>query len=203
MNLELTPLDQQATTPWREGQLMAARGYEETVTRIAGCTFENGLYRIHDETSGPPSRRFITETFPEFSERVVPFAYDWLGRQFGLDSARVADGEALILMMEPGTGQALEIPMSFRSFHEELGELREPALAESFFLKWSASNPGYLPLAPTGCVGYKVPLFLGGLDSIENLEVIDLDVYWSVCGQLRRGTRRMPAGTSIRQIAIE
>ncbi|WP_434798222.1 T6SS immunity protein Tdi1 domain-containing protein [Terrisporobacter vanillatitrophus] len=33
-------------------------------------------------------------------------------------------------------------------------------------------------------MGYKVPLFLGGEDDISNLEEIDMEVYWSVTGQL-------------------
>jgi hypothetical protein len=104
--------------------------------------------------------------------------------------------------MEPGTGQALEIPFGFESFHENLNDLREPALAATFFSRWASANGGAIPLAHGACVGYKVPLFLGGQDTVDNLEVIDLEVYWSVCGQLRQGTKRLPSGGSIRQISI-
>ena len=38
---------------------------------------------------------------------------------------------------------------------------------------------------PARCVGYKVPLFLGGADDIGDLELADLDVYWTITGQLR------------------
>ena len=33
--------------------------------------------------------------------------------------------------------------------------------------------PELLPLGTLQCVGYKVPLFLGGKDSLDNLEVVD------------------------------
>ena len=46
-----------------------------------------------------------------------------------------------------------------------------------------------LPIIRTGCVGYKVPLFLGGADVLANLEVIDLSVYVEICGQLRNEAR--------------
>jgi hypothetical protein len=36
----------------------------------------------------------------------------------------------------------------------------------------------------TECIGYRVPLFLGGSDTVENLEKVDLDVYWHLHGQL-------------------
>jgi hypothetical protein len=50
-------------------------------------------------------------------------------------------------------------------------------------------------------VGYGVPLFLGGQDVVDNLELTDLDVYWSVCGQLRCGAMSLPPGTSINQVS--
>jgi hypothetical protein len=62
------------------------------------------------------------------------------------------------------------------------------------------ANPGLLPLSSSQCAGYKVPLFLGGKDSLENLEVIDLEVYWSLSGQLRDGARVLPPGSSIGQV---
>ena len=187
------------STPWREKQLARADGYEEFTDRYAGRSFEGGLYRVHSETSGPRSLEIVSESFPQFSRRACPFAYDWLGRQFALDGARDQSGEALILMLEPGTGQALEIPLTFRAFHEQLDELREPALANHFFTQWSEANPTALPLRLSDCVGYRVPLFLGGKDFVDNLEVIDLEVYWTLTGQLRSGTVRMKPGTSIKQ----
>lgn len=69
--------------------------------------------------------------------------------------------------------------------HEQLDDLREPALAAPFFESWAQANPDLIPLAVTRWVGYKVPLFPGGKDTLDNLEVIDLEVYWSVSGQLR------------------
>jgi hypothetical protein len=42
--------------------------------------------------------------------------------------------------------------------------------------------------------------YLGGKDSVDNLEVIDLEVYWSLTGQLRDGTPLLPPGTSVRQV---
>ncbi|WP_442854002.1 T6SS immunity protein Tdi1 domain-containing protein [Bacillus sp. FJAT-18017] len=32
-------------------------------------------------------------------------------------------------------------------------------------------------------MGYRVVLFLGGEDTISNLEKVDMDVYWSLCAQ--------------------
>jgi hypothetical protein len=58
---------------------MAAAGYFE---RFAGRSFENGLYWLHDEETGPEGAALIAEAFPDFGGHACPFGYDWLGRQF-------------------------------------------------------------------------------------------------------------------------
>jgi hypothetical protein len=173
-------------------------GYVEFANEFAGASFDGGLYRVHDEQTGPLAMVLISEAFPEFADRVCPFGYDWLGRQFALDAGRLMDGQPLVLLLEPGTGEALEIPVSFVGFHdEELIEYADAALANEFFGAWSTQNPDTLPLDMVTCIGYRVPLFLGGRDTVENLEVSDLNVYWTMCGQLRRGIRDLPLGATV------
>jgi len=45
---------------------------------------------------------------------------------------------------------------------------------------------------------YKRPLFLGGSDTTDNLEISDLEVYWLLVGQLIREAKGLPSGTSVR-----
>jgi hypothetical protein len=194
------PGDQVPCSMWSDDRLLLAAGYSELASMFAGVAFENGLYRLHDAETGPRGAASIAESFPRFASRACPFGYDWLGRQFALDYRRVEEGEPQVLLLEPGTGEALEIPFSFGRFHEQLDELREPALAASFFASWARANPELLPLGAMQCAGYKVPLFLGGKDSVDNLEIVDLEVYWSLSGQLREGTMVLPPGTSVRQV---
>jgi hypothetical protein len=166
-----------------------------------GASFNNGLYRTVHPMESDTWRRRIGKAFPEFEERIVCFGYDWLGRAFALDSGRLVGNQPAVVMFEPGTGEALEIPANIETFHnEELIEFGEAALAISFFQIWSDSG-GFRPKI-TQCVGYKKPLFLGGEDVVANLELSDIDVYWHVMGQLIRGTRGVPKGTAIR-VAIE
>jgi hypothetical protein len=201
-NFRPLPADQTRHRPWIDARLASSAGYSQLAEEFAGRSFEDGLYRLHDDVSGPAAEALVAGAFPEYASRACAFGFDWLGRQFAIDSTRIEGGEALVLMMEPGTGKALEVPLTFAAFHEELGALREPALAAGFFAEWATANPALVPVKLAECVGYRVPLFLGGNDDIVNLEVIDLNVYWTVCGQLRLGTRQMPAGTSIRAVSI-
>jgi hypothetical protein len=133
----VVPAGQVPGPVWSDDRLLLAAGYCELAGMFAGVSFENGLYRLHDAETGPRGAAWIAGSFPRFASRACPFGYDWLGRQFALDSGRAEDGEPLVLLLGPGTGEALEIPFSFARFHEQLEELREPALAGSFFASWA------------------------------------------------------------------
>jgi hypothetical protein len=199
----LAPPDQGPGEAWHDDRFADAKGYPELARRFAGCTFENGLYRLHDAVSGPRALAYTREAFPDFAHRLCPFGYDWLGRQYAVDSGRVEGGEPQLLLLEPATGKALEIPLPFATFHdEELVDYRDEVLASDYFGEWSRANPTELPLRPDQCVGCAIPLFLGGSDAIESLEVTDLEVYWSLNGQLRIGTLRLPEGTQITDVSI-
>ncbi|MFG1621981.1 T6SS immunity protein Tdi1 domain-containing protein [Kribbella sp. NPDC049227] len=188
---------------WQHERLAGVDGYSDLASEFAGVTFAGGLYRVHDEQSGARALTLIAEALPEFTARACPFGYDWLGRQFAVDSGRVAGGQPQVLLLEPGTGEALEVPLHFAGFHdEELIEYADAALATGFFDAWSAANGDSLPLGRNQSVGYRVPLFLGGHDTVENLELSDLEVYWSICGELRQGVRSLPPGTSINEVAM-
>ena len=177
------------------------RGFAEFMRDYAGATVAEGAYRIHTSDSAQSSKRLMDAAFPEFADRCFPFGFDWLGRQFALDAHRTEGGEALVMLLEVGTGQALEIPTGFASFHNrELVDFRNEALAWDFFLDWVKQRPETVPLLSDQCVGYKVPLFLGGRDELDNLELIDLEVYWTLCGQLRLGTLHLPPGTTVQEV---
>ena len=88
----------------------------------------------------------------------------------------------LILLFEPGAGEVMQIPVDFKNFHnEELVEYQNEALASEFYSKW-LNTKGDTP-SHSQCIGYKVPLFLNGSDTVDNLELSDMEVYWSICGQ--------------------
>jgi hypothetical protein len=190
--------DVPAGSAWLHERLIKVPGYTDFAAEFAGATFDGGLYRFHDDLSGPSAMKLIEGAFPEFSNRVLPFGYDWLGQQFAVDYGRVVDGEPQVLLLMPGTGEALDIPVSFAAFHEEeVVEFPDAALASEFFYSWSAPNTDALPLRRDQCVGYRIPLFLGGQDEEQNLEITDLEVYWSLTGQLRVSTLDLPPGTPI------
>jgi hypothetical protein len=113
---------------------------------------------------------FINDAFPDFSRRSKGFAYDWLGRIFAIDSIRTEGGLHSVLLFDPGAGEVLEIHSNLVSFHEnELVDYSEESLAAGFYERWLAK--GGLAPKQNQCIGYKRPLFLGGKDTAENLEI--------------------------------
>lgn len=179
-----------------------AFGLEEFIYAFSGISFNNGLYRVHSVESIDIWNGIVGEAFPKFADRIYCFGYDWLGRQFALDAARLSAKEPLVLMFEPGTGEVLEMPVNFVQFHEdEIVNYANEALALDFYNSWLSS--GYSPPSYNQCISYKKPLFLGGSDTLDNLEPMDLEVYWVLISQLLAKVRGLPIGTPINSISID
>lgn len=164
-------------------------------------TFLNGAYRLHRPEDVSRFTDLAAQAFPQFADRIECFGADWLGRQFATDRAREVAGKPQVLMLEPGTGEALEIPVSAEAFHaDELINEPDAAAAYSFHQQWLAA--GGLQPSYDQCIGYKRPLYLGGLDDVSNLKLFDLDVYWSVSAQILGQVRGLPVGSAIGKISI-
>ncbi|HEY3148068.1 MAG TPA: hypothetical protein VGJ75_17055 [Dongiaceae bacterium] len=176
-------------------------GLNELIAQFGGTSFNKGLYGVVRASDVPEWMARISLGFPKFANRTVCFGYDWLGRAFAVDVGRLEQGQPGVLMLEPGTGEALEVPANIQTFHEhELMESGEAALAIDAHKRWLAR--GGVEPAYAECIGYKVPLFLSGVDEFGNMELSDLDVYWHIMGQLIVKTRELPEGTPIGRITI-
>ena len=169
---------------------------DQLLEQFGGGSFNQGLYRVISVGAIARWTQLVTDAFPGFVGRVIPFGFDWLGRVFALDSTRHVNGISAVVMLEPGTGEALEIPCGVVALHNvELIQYREEALAESFYKQWRATG-GAIPRVGQ-CIGYQQPLFLGGTDATDNLELVGLDVYWELAAQLLSATRDLPVGTRV------
>ena len=57
-------------------------------------------------------------------------------------------------------------------------------------------------LEGTSCYSYKQAPVLGGADELENVEVTDFSVHFSLMGQTHRQVKDLPEGTSIGEIKM-
>jgi hypothetical protein len=171
------------------------------LARFAGSTFGGGIYRLYEADEVEAWTSAVTEPFQDYRGYVRCFGRDWLCNQFCVDKRRKKDnGEPLVLLFEIGTGQVLKIPETLASFHSALiVEDPDAALAESFYHRWRLTDSR--PLGPKECVGYKVPLFLGGKDEVSNLARTDAEVYWHLTAQALVHARSLSPGSEISSVS--
>ena len=199
--LELFPPD----GPGPTGPSGAPDVVADLVDLLGGVSLAGGLYRVFtvDEVTVWTAR--AGEAFPRLTSSITAFGADWLGRLFVVDTARRdVTGRPLVLLLDVGAGEVMEIPETLEGLHvSELVKQHDAALASVFYGMWRDGSGDRAPLLRSECVGYEVPLFLGGADDVSNLARGDMDVYWSLTGQLVQQAVGLPVGTIVHQVAVE
>jgi hypothetical protein len=171
---------------------------ETLFNECGGYSFRNGLYRIHNPTSSLHWAILISSYFTKY-KKIIPFGYDWMGRQFAIDMNRAN----YILMFDPATAEDFELKGSLASFHnQDLVHEREPLLAERLFNQVIMSL-GIDDINYNDCAGYKVPLFLNGSETLDNYEISNMEVYWEIQCQIYIQIKNLPPGTKIDSIKIK
>lgn len=162
--------------------IQGADVYENFLKCLGGKQFGNGIFNTFEKDNLKKWTSIVEEAYPEFSGEFKLFAYDWLGRMFGITEQK--DHEK-VLMFEIGTGEVLEIPCDlFEFLNQEIPLYSNECLAMEFYKKWLRKKRKAVSYGK--CIGYKVPLFLGGQDVIKNLEESDLEVYWHVIAEVKK-----------------
>ncbi|QDU32796.1 hypothetical protein KS4_08320 [Poriferisphaera corsica] len=175
---------------------------KSVVETIGGTSYNNGLYTVLSADEIQPVTKLVYCIFPKSQGRCVAFSRDWLGRIFVIDHKNTVNGKPTILLIEPGTGEALEIPFDIISFHSQaLIDHQDDALAYPFFTEWYSTYNQHFNYQQ--CVGYKTPLFLGGSDTIDNLEITDFQLYVDLCSQLLHKTTSIKNGQRVNDIIIK
>jgi hypothetical protein len=185
--------------------LPGTHGVHQQLTGVlgnyGGASFRGGIYRIASEEMSRELGAVLTRMWPEYGGSMACFAFDWRGRFFAVRlEAKGKLGD--VMLFEPGSGDSYEIPMDIERFHnEELVGFDEEALSAKLFREWSAAHragPAY-----SRCVGYKVPLFLGGQEDLTNLQESELEIYLELCAQLWAKSNDLPDGTVVKNVTIK
>lgn len=155
--------------------------YLTFLDEMGGRQFGKGVFNTFSKDNVKKWTQIVGDGFPEFKEQFKLFGYDWLGRCFAID-LRDNQNEG-VLMFEIGTNDVLEIPVGFNDFlNQELPMYSNECLATDFYEEWLQTNA---MIKYGRCIGYKVPLFLGGEDTIDNLEDSDMEVYWYIISEIK------------------
>lgn len=167
----------------------------ELLENEGGMSFDSGLYRLHTISSSAYWTEIASKYFSKYQDCFCCFGFDWLGRQYAMD---LKDWN-LIYLFDPSTGEAFELEQSLVDFHnDDLVNYRDETLSSKEFEKWLLEAKK--PLRFDQCVGFKVSLFLGGIDRFENYELADLEVHWELSYQIFRKTKNLPEATLIDKV---
>lgn len=177
-------------------------GWNEFFQLYNSSSFNSGVYRTIALEELDVWQELIAEIFPEFRHRIHPFGYDWLGRFFALETSKAKAGAPGVLLLSPFTNEALNIPADFLSFHNEiLVSQREPALEYSLFNKF-LTDKQIESIDHVVCAGLVVPLYLGGSFDIQNMQLMEVKLYWEITAQILRELERYPEGTRIDRVSL-
>lgn len=91
----------------------------EFLKNFGGRRFNNGIYTLFSESSFEHWEDVVSRAFPKYRTHIKCFGVNWLGRILALDDRRLIGGAPGVVMFEPGTGEALEVPCNIVTFHEE------------------------------------------------------------------------------------
>ncbi|SER94526.1 hypothetical protein SAMN05216188_11813 [Lentzea xinjiangensis] len=134
----------------------------------------------HDAASAAAALTMVREMFPELDD-VTFAAVDWLGRQY-------LETDGVLAVFDPGSAEVR--PHYHPTVDEALAAAPDELLRTDLLAEWRARHPE--PLAAGWCAGYRQPLFLGGEDSADNLEAVDLAAYWSTRGRTWLRVKDLP-----------
>ena len=149
----------------------------ELFQQFGGFSFDKGIFRIHNFETSQKWTDIVCQSFPKYSDRIIVYGFDWLGRQFAKDM-----NKEFTYLFDIATGEDLQLEQSLSDFFNiELVDYGDETLDISGFSAWNSEN---VELKFNEVVAYKIPLWLGGKDNPSNLEIEDAEVNWEINRQL-------------------
>jgi len=154
------------------------------IVRLATGVYNDGLYVILCREEAAQLTKLIEAVFPTAAGSVTAFAADWMGRVFATDTSILDPRRmATVTCFDFAEPSSFATDASFVDFHDSTAvDMKSELFNLMQFQGWAASNP--LPSDGSSCVGYRIPLFLGGTDSQDNMELGDRSVYIHLLAQL-------------------
>ena len=147
---------------------------EDFLSYVGGKTFYNNLFTLFSDEDRTKWSLMVEKYFPMYKGTVSAFGHDWQGNVFSIDTR-----DNNVKIFDPVNRESYSTNMSLADFLNDAINDANSAFVGLYFEDYV--NHGGAREIPYGrCVGYKVPLFLGGKDEVDNLEESDMDVYWTM-----------------------
>lgn len=111
-------------------------------------------------------------------------------------------GDGSVYFLDTVDGTLEKTSSSSDEFRSQLQELTFVKRYFSVDLIGALRNSG-TSLPPRKIYSFKVPPVLGGTFEVENVEATDIEVHFSISGQIHRQVAKTPAGAPITRIRIK
>lgn len=170
----------------------------DLVRKLGGRSFGDGLIRFFTLEEKEKWESIVSDSIPFDAYPYELFSFTWDGACLGVGKSEEG---SVILLFDGADLRCKPIPMTLADFlNVEIPADCDGYLAAASYREWLDNHP-----APgwTECVGHKIPLFLGGKDNFDNMEIIDMEVQWDMTSQIWQAVRDLPPGTPIGSIRFE
>jgi hypothetical protein len=140
--------------------------------RFGGKSFGAGMYRIYSQGEAATATQALEQAHPDAAGKIDVFAYDWLNRVFALDTSRLRNGEPMVVMFSPLTGEFLDAPVGLVAFHDRsLVDSPDDILDANLFKTFLRTN-SLTGLGRAQSVTLRMPLSQGGQLEAGNLTLV-------------------------------
>lgn len=158
------------------------------IRELKAGVYNHGIYQIVTSVESVELGVMIESVFPTVAGKIVPFAVDWMGRVFAIDSSLCDLHEAAtVTCFDLAEPSSFTTNANFDDFHNSVAvDMTDELLNINQLHQWTASHS--LPEDGVSCIGYKIPLFMGGLDEIDNMELSIRSVYLHLLTELFKVT---------------
>ena len=179
--------------------IISSIGINELPTGV----YLNGIYTIVTRKESTILTKMVEAVFPMAGGKIAVYAVDWMGRLFSTDTGILdSKGAATITCFDLAEPSSFTTDKNFEDFHNITAI---DMMAELFNLEqysqWIAKNDP--PDDGTSCIGYMIPLFIGGQDSQDNMEKMDRSVYLHTLCELWHSANKLPQGTIVQRVDFE
>lgn len=165
---------------------------------LQGRSFNHGLIRFHSSTSRPRWAGIIKNHIRLSPSETLPLFFDWEGRNvfFHRESGRT-------YFVDPSTNEVDWVTQSIVELLEKICSNEGPDVLDEEDFEAARRHLGGPSLGFDECIGFVLPLFLGGSEEPSNREVTDMEVFWEINRQLTEQTNDLQVGTPIEGIELK
>ena len=165
---------------------------------VQGRSFNHGLIRFHSSASRPRWTEIIKDHIRLSPSETLPLFFDWEGKNifYHRESGRT-------FFVDPSANDVDWLTQSIAELLDKVCSDEGPDILNEEDFEAARQHLGEPSLGFEECVGFVLPLFLGGSEEPSNREVADMEVYWEINRQLTEQTKDLRAGISIEGIKLK